>query len=673
MGKVLAAISGLAMMLVLLHGPATAHLVLRYKVPGVSGAATAPPGGPGGGGTPAEGGGEDEGGADSNSLLSVEGHGAAYGNNEVIPFRATFSEPVQVTGSPTLGIRVGGTDREAVFDTLTDGDTVLIFNYTVIPGESDQDGVEIRENALAGADITAVDDGTEMTLTNASLLTGAIVNPTEAAPVVNYVQAGWSWDSPLVTGRQENISIQFNDDMSFQENGGSVVLQLRVGTQLVETQACVNYHGAPTIELYCIYTVAAGHYDDDGIEVLAVVLKNGATLNAASDNLPLETTIPASAQNEGYRVDGRPDISGVSVVSPTEPANLAVGESFVIAVTYPVTIDVTGTPRLAVQIGSTTRYADFVPGGSGTTTLQFSYTVQPGDVDQDGIQIRNDAIDLNGGTLTHDGAEVRLALASGVSGMMSRLRVGADGLGPIVNYVQAGWSWDSPLVTGRQENISIQFNEDVNYQENGGSVVLQLRVGTQLVETQACVNYHGAPTIELYCIYTVAAGHYDDDGIEVLAVVLKNGATLNAASDNLPLETTIPASAQNEGYRVDGRLGVDNVEIPDSAGGSYVTGQPMVFTLSFTEAVNLVGGTPTLSVQVGATMRQAAFTGGSGSTALTFTYIPIAEDYDFDGVQVHGDFIVLSGGATLSTVNGDPVRPASTTGANFNFPYAKVN
>lgn len=58
-----------------------------------------------------------------------------------------------------------------------------------------------------------------------------------------------------------------------------------------------------------------------------------------------------------------------------------------------------GTPRIALTIGSITRYASYVS-GTGTTALTFTYAAQPGDSDGDGIVVSSAAIDLNGGALT---------------------------------------------------------------------------------------------------------------------------------------------------------------------------------------------------------------------------------------------------------------------------------
>lgn len=59
---------------------------------------------------------------------------------------------------------------------------------------------------------------------------------------------------------------------------------------------------------------------------------------------------------------------------------------------------VTGTPRLAIDVGGITRYATYAA-GTGTSALTFTYPVQPGDFDANGIALAS-PLDLNGGTIT---------------------------------------------------------------------------------------------------------------------------------------------------------------------------------------------------------------------------------------------------------------------------------
>ena len=60
-------------------------------------------------------------------------------------------------------------------------------------------------------------------------------------------------------------------------------------------------------------------------------------------------------------------------------------------------VTVTGTPRIAVDVG-VSRYATYTS-GSGSAALVFTYAMVAGDVDLDGVSLSS-PIDLNGGTIT---------------------------------------------------------------------------------------------------------------------------------------------------------------------------------------------------------------------------------------------------------------------------------
>lgn len=93
------------------------------------------------------------------------------------------------------------------------------------------------------------------------------------------------------------------------------------------------------------------------------------------------------------------------VTSVAVPANGFYGAAAPLnfTVTFSEPVFVTGTPSLAVIVGAQTREASYI-GGSGTSALTFSYTVQPGEVDMDGISLGT-TIQLNGGTIENTGLE----------------------------------------------------------------------------------------------------------------------------------------------------------------------------------------------------------------------------------------------------------------------------
>ncbi|MCW5558239.1 MAG: choice-of-anchor M domain-containing protein, partial [Verrucomicrobiae bacterium] len=90
----------------------------------------------------------------------------------------------------------------------------------------------------------------------------------------------------------------------------------------------------------------------------------------------------------------------VNILTPPADATYPVGHllEFSVYVGYPVTVNTTGgVPSLPFTIGSSAREAVYVA-QPDPSTLLFRYTVQPGDVDADGIVIGG-TIRLNGGTV----------------------------------------------------------------------------------------------------------------------------------------------------------------------------------------------------------------------------------------------------------------------------------
>lgn len=68
-------------------------------------------------------------------------------------------------------------------------------------------------------------------------------------------------------------------------------------------------------------------------------------------------------------------------------------------VTMSEAVNVTGSPRIVLDVDGTTRYATY-SAGTGTASLTFTYTATAGDVDLNGIGISSTSVDLNGGTVT---------------------------------------------------------------------------------------------------------------------------------------------------------------------------------------------------------------------------------------------------------------------------------
>lgn len=106
---------------------------------------------------------------------------------------------------------------------------------------------------------------------------------------------------------------------------------------------------------------------------------------------------------------------------------------------------------------------------------------------------------------------------------------------------------------------------------------------------------------------------------------------------------------------------VTSVTVPTA--GTYTTGQNLNFTVNLDKVVTVstAGGTPSIPVTVGATVRQATYVSGSGTSALLFRYTVQAGDEDTDGVSV-GASISLNGGTIQDAAGNNLVLTLNGVG-----------
>lgn len=147
----------------------------------------------------------------------------------------------------------------------------------------------------------------------------------------------------------------------------------------------------------------SGLSSNDGGTTWTVTLTPAANVTASSNLITLNNAgVQDAAGNTGiggtlsgnYTVDTVvPVIASVSV--PTGVLYNA-GDTLTFVVNASEAVLVNGLPRLALDIGGATVFADYIA-GSGTTTLVFQYSVQSGLNDADGITVTG--LQSNGGSL----------------------------------------------------------------------------------------------------------------------------------------------------------------------------------------------------------------------------------------------------------------------------------
>jgi VCBS repeat-containing protein len=100
----------------------------------------------------------------------------------------------------------------------------------------------------------------------------------------------------------------------------------------------------------------------------------------------------AAAGPETIGVELAPSISSVTAITTGNVTDLDAGKTVTVTVDFTSNVNVTGLPELQLNDNEVATYA----GGTGTTALTFSYTVQPGDNTPD-LQVQS--LLLNGGTI----------------------------------------------------------------------------------------------------------------------------------------------------------------------------------------------------------------------------------------------------------------------------------
>lgn len=138
---------------------------------------------------------------------------------------------------------------------------------------------------------------------------------------------------------------------------------------------------------------------------------------------------------------------------PPATRSYIAGDVIEMQVHFGFPINVTGTPRIGLQIGANVVHANYVS-GSGSPTLIFRYTVTATDVDLDGAQLVVNSIDLNGGTLLNpeNGNAVLQFPALTFTGVL------VNGAGPLVQNITR---LDATPTNATSVRYSVQFTEAV--------------------------------------------------------------------------------------------------------------------------------------------------------------------------------------------------------------------
>ncbi len=545
----------------------------------------------------------------------------SYSSGQQLNFIASFSEAVFVTGSPRIALTIGMNTRYATFVSGS-GTANLLFRYTLTGADDDADGI-----AIAGI----ID------------LNGGVI--ADAAPNNAVLTFAAPDTSGVIVGSQitiTSIDLPLNDEYELGEVltftahfSEAVVVTLipRLRITLGSGVVYANYaSGGGTSDLVFTYTVQSGDLDSNGIVLESPMELNGGAIQDVT-LIRNANLIFTSGNTTGITVDG---ISS-AVASVTLPVDdtYAIAENLDFTVNFTSAVTITGTPRLVLAIGGTTRYANYVSGSGGTAIL-FRHTVLEGDVDADGVTLQND-VALNGGTILEGSGDAALLTFTGGT-YPAKL---VDGIRPLVSSSIV--SPDDTYIESEFVDFTVSFSEVVNVT---GTPRLTLTVGAA---TKYATYQSGTGTDDLLFRYTVEPGDSDNDGISASAVIDLNSGSINDPAGNAltDLSWTPPVLT---GVLVNG-IAPTIVSITPPPDDVYSSTEILEYTVVFSEAIT-VTGTPGLTLQIGGQSRTAVYVSGTGTTDLLFRYTVVLSDDDADGVTTVSP-MVLSGGTLRNSVGGN--------------------
>ena len=594
--------------------------------------------------------------------------GNTYGAGEEIRVSVHFGDPVEVRGAPALGLAVGDRMRQMTWSgrgsesVCHRGHSSLEFAYVVQAEDRDADGIGIPAAGLTpnGGSIRTA-DGAASILALGGPATGTarghkVDGSIATAPRVAEARFFGGPLTGIVYGAGETIEawVRFTTPVEVE---GSPRLALTVGSH--RRQASFWGLGGRDDVLFFRYEVQPQDTDPDGIGIAADALTpNGGSIRSKTGtDAVLDLGARAIANAPGHKVDGSiataPRVAEAGFVGgPSNGIAYGAGETIEARVRFTTPVEVGGSPRLALTVGSHTRQASFLGLAEGDDTLFFRYEVQPQDTDPDGIGIAADALTPNGGSIrSKTGADAVLDLGARAIANAPGHKV--DGSAPTVTGVGISSSPadGSAYVAGETIRVRVRFNASVLV---AGRLQLALTVGSHT--RQASFSNLGVGET-LFFRYKVRSQDTDLDGISIAAnaLTLLGGSVRSEDGTDAVLDLGAHAIANAAGHRVSGRgltvAGVGIYSTP-SDGTAYAAGETIEAWVQFTAPVE-VDGSPQLALTVGSRTRQASIWSSSiHGDALFFRYKVQSDDTDPDGIGIAADALTLNGGSIRSAAGG---------------------
>ncbi|BCG26160.1 hypothetical protein TUM18999_43510 [Pseudomonas tohonis] len=518
-----------------------------------------------------------------------------YKIGDVITVTVQFDGAVNVTGTPTLTLETGATDRVLSYVSGSGTDT-LSFSYTVQAGDSSADldytstsalslnGGTIKDGANQNAILTLAAPGAAGSLGANKALVVDGVRP--AATSINLS------DTALRIGETATVTITFAervvglDTADFTVSGGSL-------SGLSSSDGGLTWTAT--------FTPSANVSDATNI----ITLNNAGVMDLAG-NVGSGTT-----DSGNYAIDTQRPTATVVVTDTV----LKAGQTTTVTITFNEAVSGLTTADFSVANGALSGLSSNDGGITWTATLT------PG-------ANANDPTNL----ITLDNTGYTDIAGNAGTGTTDSNNYAIDTQRPTATIVVT----DTALKAGQGTTVTITFSEAVS-----GLTTADFSVANGSLSGLSSADGGITWTATL----TPSANVTDPTNL----ITLDNTGYTDAAGN------TGTGTTDSNNYAIDSRApAVTSVGVP--ANGTYVAGNTLDFTVNFDEAVTVdtTGGTPRLAITLdtGGTV-YADYVSGSGGTALVFRLTVASGQADANGISVGG--AIDPHGGTLRDAAGNDV------------------
>ena len=471
-------------------------------------------------------------------------------------------------------------------------------------------------------------------------------------------------------GETIEFAVDFTQEV---EVRGYVVMGLWVGDKW---RGATYQRGSGSDQLVFGYEVQPDDSDTDGYKVHdGYVDSDGTRHGIGGSGVIIEPNSGARVSpwydgiddQVSHKVDGSrvPRPIEYCLNKPVDGDTFRAGEKVVLDLVFSAPVRALNTPYASLWFdgtgGSQWKGAKY-ESGSGTNTLRFSYEVQPGDLDTDGLLVgAKDARGLGEGkvkALNHDVDAIHT---------YGEWRPGFNVNGrPYVRDVEIVSSpahGDGIYGQGEYVTVAVTFDQEV---EKGGELKMGLVFDGGADQFRYAPYDSGDGTDTFFFKYEVAIEDYDTDGMTIVSEhgdLFFGEGNIKAKGTDVELYSMHFGLLDVEGHEVNGGSlvhdksapKINSVSIVSDPGddATYATGEQIVVAVTFNEPVS-VSGAPQIVLGIGSDEKTAQFRDRSsvrGETkrmgaepTVLLGYVVQEGDLDSDGISIEADRLSLNEG-----------------------------